>query len=52
MSAYDLGRWELDTVVSSRGKSKACKATFVERKTQMFIASAHEAFMEELSHLA
>ncbi|MCT1403161.1 hypothetical protein M4D81_29635 [Paenibacillus sp. p3-SID867] len=37
--AKDLGHWELDTVVSSRGKSKACAATFVERKTRMNIAS-------------
>lgn len=33
-----FGHWELDTVVSSRGKSKACAATFVERKTRMYIA--------------
>ena len=30
--------WELDTVVSSRGKSKECLATFVERKTRFYIA--------------
>lgn len=33
-----FGHSELDTVVSSRGKSKACAATFVERKTRMYIA--------------
>jgi len=33
-----LGHWELDTVVSSRGKSKACVATFVERKTRLYVA--------------
>ena len=33
-----FGHWELDTVVSSRGKSKGCLATFVERKTRFFIA--------------
>lgn len=33
-----FGHWELDTVVSSRGKSKACAATFVERKTRMYFA--------------
>ncbi len=33
-----LGHWELDTVVSSRGKSKACVATFAERKTRLYIA--------------
>ena len=31
----DIGHWELDTVVSSRGKSKACLSTFVERKTRL-----------------
>ena len=30
-----IGHWEFDTVVSSRGKSKACLATFVERKTRL-----------------
>ena len=29
-----FGHWELDTVVSGRGKSKACVATFVERKSR------------------
>lgn len=33
-----FGHWELDTVVSSRGKSKGCLATFVERKTRFYIA--------------
>jgi transposase, IS30 family len=33
-----FGHWELDTVVSSRGKSKACVATFIERKTRMYLA--------------
>ena len=33
-----FGHWELDTVVSSRGKSRACAATFIERKTRMFLA--------------
>ena len=28
----EFGHWELDTVVSSRGKSKGCFATFVEMK--------------------
>lgn len=31
----DIGHWELDTIVSSRGKSKACLSTFVERKTRL-----------------
>ncbi len=30
-----VGHWELDTVVSSRGKSKACLPTFVEKKTRL-----------------
>ncbi|WP_214755164.1 IS30 family transposase [Exiguobacterium sp. s16] len=33
-----FGHWELDTVVSGRGKSKACVATFVERKSRFYIA--------------
>ncbi|EPY08901.1 transposase for insertion sequence element IS1086 [Paenibacillus alvei TS-15] len=33
-----FGHWELDTVVSSRGKSKACVATFIERKTRHYFA--------------
>ncbi|GAJ99840.1 LOW QUALITY PROTEIN: mobile element protein [Geomicrobium sp. JCM 19055] len=32
-----FGHWELDTVVSSRGKSKGCMATFIERKTRWYI---------------
>lgn len=32
------GHWKLDTVVSSRGKSKACAATFIERKTRLYVA--------------
>ena len=33
-----FGHWELDTVVSSRGKSRACAATFIERKTRLYLA--------------
>lgn len=33
-----FGHWELDTVVSSRGKSKGCMATFAERKTRLYLA--------------
>ena len=33
-----FGHWELDTVVSSRGKSKGCLATFLERKTRCYLA--------------
>ena len=37
-----IGHWELDTAVSSRGKSKACLATFVERKSRFLIAQVME----------
>ena len=37
-----IGHWELDTVVSSRGKSKACLSTFVERKSRFLIAQVME----------
>lgn len=37
-SRREAGHWELDTVVSGRGKSKACFATFAERKTRFYIA--------------
>lgn len=37
-----LGHWELDTVVSSRGKSKSCLSTFVERKSRYLIAKIME----------
>lgn len=33
-----FGHWEADTVVSGRGKSRACLATFVERKSRMYLA--------------
>ena len=33
-----FGHWELDTVVSSRGNSKGCFATFVERVTRFYTA--------------
>lgn len=33
-----FGHWELDTVVSGRGKSKGCLATFIERKTRFYKA--------------
>ena len=34
----EFGHWEVDTVVSGRGKSKACFATIAERKTRYYIA--------------
>ena len=33
-----FGHWKLDTVVSGRGKSKACVATFIERKSRFYLA--------------
>ena len=42
MKRESLGHWELDTVVSSRGKSKACISTFVERKSRYLIAHVME----------
>ena len=33
-----FGHWELDTVVSSRGQSKGCLSTFVERQTRFYLA--------------
>ena len=33
----EFGHWELDTVVSSRGKSKGCFASFAERKSRIYI---------------
>ncbi len=33
-----FGHWELDMVDSSRGKSKGCLATFVERQTYFYSA--------------
>lgn len=37
-SRETFGHWELDTMVSSRGESKGCFATFVERKTRLYTA--------------
>ena len=34
----EFGHWEADTVVSGRGKAKACFATLAERKTRYYIA--------------
>jgi IS30 family transposase len=33
-----FGHWELDTMVSSRGESRGCFATFVERKSRLYTA--------------
>ena len=37
-SRKEAGHWELDTVVGGIGKSKACFATFAERKTRYYMA--------------
>jgi len=37
-SRETFGHWELDTVVSGRGKSKGCIATLIERKTRLYTA--------------
>lgn len=37
-SRVSFGHWELDSVVSSRGESKGCFATFVERKSRLYTA--------------
>ena len=37
-SRKEAGHWEADTVVSGQGKSRACFATLVERKTRFYIA--------------
>ena len=37
-SRTTFGHWELDSMVSSRGKSKGCFATFVERKSRLYTA--------------
>ncbi|SEL27231.1 transposase, IS30 family [Paenibacillus sp. OK003] len=37
-SRETFGHWELDTVVSGRGKSKGCLATFIERRTRLYTA--------------
>lgn len=34
----EFGHWEADTVVSGKGKTKACFATFAERTTRYYIA--------------
>ncbi|MGE6578007.1 IS30 family transposase [Paenibacillus xylanexedens] len=37
-SRETFGHWELDTVVSGRGKGKGCVATLIERKTRLYTA--------------
>ena len=37
-SRSTFGNWEVDTVLSSRGESKSCLATFVERKSRFLWA--------------
>lgn len=56
----EFGHWEADTVVSGRGKTKACFATLAERTTRYYIAikipdrqgaTMAKAIIEELSKL-
>ena len=56
----EFGHWEVDTVVSGRGKTKACFATIAERKTRYYIAvkmpnrtgqEMAKAIIDELSKL-
>ena len=56
----EFGHWEADTVVSGRGKTKACFATLAERTTRYYIAikipdrtaeTMAEAIIKELSKL-
>ena len=44
----DYGHWELDTVVSGLGKSKACFITLVERKSRFYKAINHLTVMQML----
>ncbi|NLY36347.1 MAG: IS30 family transposase [Tissierellia bacterium] len=34
----EIGHWEADTMVSSRGKSKACFAPFLGRRSRLYLA--------------
>ncbi len=56
----EFGHWEMDTVVSGRGKTKACFVTLAERMTRYYIAlkcpnreaeSVKKVVIEELSKL-
>ena len=51
-----FGHYELDTMVSSRGKSKGCFATFCEMKSRYFLAlklpdRSSESYMNAINHL-
>ena len=47
-----FGHWELDTVVSSRGKSKGFLATFVEMQSRFYIAIPMEDRSKESMYKA
>ena len=51
MSPPLVGNGELDTVVSSRGKSKGCLATFVERQTRFYTAIKIEIPSAQTKHI-
>src|SRR5690606_17423142 len=44
----EFGHWEGDTVVSSRGKSKNCFATLVERKSLLFLAAIIKIVLQKI----
>ena len=51
-----FGHWELDSMVSSRGDSKGCLATFLERKSRIYTAfkikdRSSEAMREAITKL-
>ena len=50
-----FGHWEVDTILSSRGKDKACLVTFIERQTRLLWAipapnRTKEAMTEVFKH--
>ena len=47
-----FGHWKLNTIVSSRGQSKGCLATFVEHKTRFYIAVKMEERTKDSMFLA
>lgn len=42
-----FGHWELDSMVSIRGESKGCFATFVERKNRFYIADPYSSWQRD-----
>ncbi len=48
----EFGNWELDTMVSSRGKCKGCLATFPERKSRLYLAFLIPKHTKDAMHSA